>query len=523
MANLKSTPVDVQDLEHSTWRNCYLLLLVPIILFVVSLYIPPSVISDSAVGLFALRRMLDGDALNTIATPDPANIANDVVTFLTWWSPGQYLVPGIFLWLGASYGVALSLTTLLATLIGVVGWIQVARSFAVSSFVVCVFVLGLCTFPYVTQRFLGYWGGELLLFATAPWSLYTMRWSANKPPIVCFTISLVFAALLFFAKLTGLIVFASNVAAISLVALFDRRRLDYSTIAMWAASALAALCFMMFWVARGPQLPDVSTMPLSWLPILLSVAGGAFSGIYGLGLFLEHPWLHVDLQWTTAVLAAVGLSLMVWVWFLLRHTRYRSMAALLLTIILMYSIASSMALRHLWGVRVSFEDRHFRYAGILFFLLLLTAVDQWRLPLAKGLTWAVVIVLGLYGLRNYATFAYAQMRAGNYDPTSRISQDIAPAILEYMRSEVARHNVKRPIVAISSPSAVLGLPGFRAILIGWDRQPTKWAGRAEKVFVVVPEKVPPNEEAEAILRSFGDYDFDKWERTRLGGMIIYTQ
>jgi hypothetical protein len=143
--------------------------------------------------------------------------------------------------------------------------------------------------------------------------------------------------------------------------------------------------------------------------------------------------------------------------------------------------------------------------------------------LAKGLTWVVVIVLGLYGLRNYATFAYAQMRAGNYDPTSRISQDMSPAILEYLRSEVARQNVKRPIVAISSPSAVLGLPGFRAILIGWDRQPTKWAGRAEKIFVVMPEMAPPNGEAEAILRSFDDYDFDKWGRTRLGGMIIYIQ
>ena len=89
-------------------------------------------------------------AFNSITAPDPANIANDVVTFLTWWSPGQYLVPGSFIWLGTSYGLALSLTALIATLIGVVGWIQVARSFAVSSFVLFVFVLGLSTFSYVT-------------------------------------------------------------------------------------------------------------------------------------------------------------------------------------------------------------------------------------------------------------------------------------------------------------------------------------------------------------------------------------
>ena len=91
--------------------------------------------------------MLEGGAFNYyIAAPDPANIANDVVRFLSWYSPGQYLVPGFFIWLGTNYGLALSLTTLIATVIGVVGWIQVARSFAVSSFVLLVFALGLNTF-----------------------------------------------------------------------------------------------------------------------------------------------------------------------------------------------------------------------------------------------------------------------------------------------------------------------------------------------------------------------------------------
>src|SRR5262249_55027487 len=151
------------------------------------------------------------------------------------------LVPSTFIWLGTNYGLALSLTTLLATLIGVLGWIQVARSFAVSSFVVFVFIFGLNTFQYVTYPFRVYTGGEVLLFAAAPWSLYAMRWAANKPPILCLAISLLSVALLFFAKLTALIVFATNVMAISLLALVSQRRLSSSTITMWVASAIAAL------------------------------------------------------------------------------------------------------------------------------------------------------------------------------------------------------------------------------------------------------------------------------------------
>src|SRR5262249_49567272 len=131
----------------------YLPLLFPIIFFLGSIYIPSMVSFDSGVCFLALRSMLDGGAFNGVTAPDPSNIANDFVTFMTLWSPGQYLVPAIFIWLGADYGLALSLTALFATLIGVVGWIHVVRSFAVHPFVLLVFVLALNTFPYVSAFF----------------------------------------------------------------------------------------------------------------------------------------------------------------------------------------------------------------------------------------------------------------------------------------------------------------------------------------------------------------------------------
>src|SRR5262249_48534278 len=187
----RPTPPDRTSPNAAT----YLPLIVPIILFIASLYIPPGVAYDPGEGFRVLQNMLKGGAFNTVTVPDPANIAHDVIIFQTWWSPGQYLVPGSFIWLGSNYGVALSFTVLIATLIGVAGWIQVVRSFAVTPFVLSIFVLGLCTFPYVTLPFQTYNGGELLLFAVAPWSLHAMRWAVNKPPILSLTISFISAAL----------------------------------------------------------------------------------------------------------------------------------------------------------------------------------------------------------------------------------------------------------------------------------------------------------------------------------------
>jgi hypothetical protein len=512
----------------------YLPLLVPIILFFGSLYIPPRIFIDGGVGFLALRSMLEGGAFNSITVADPANIANDVAIFLTWWTPGQYLVPGSFIWLGSGYGVAVSLTALIATLIGVVGWIQIARSFGVNPFVLFVFVLGLNTFAYVTLPFRMYNGGELLLFAAAPWSLYAMLWAANKRPILCFAISLLSAALLFFAKLIGLVVFATNVVAISLLALVSQRRLEYSTIVMWVASAIGALCFIMFWVARG-RVPagEWGTFTFSWLPIWFSVTSVALSGISGLEIlhwFLAHPWVRVISDYSIViklsyVLGPLGLLLMVWVWLRLRYTRYRDTAVLLLTIILLYAIAVSAM--SLWRV-IPMEERYFRYAGILFFLLLLTAIDQWNVRFVKGLASVVVIVFGLYGLKNYITDKYAQMRAGYYDPVTGISQDmISPAVLEYLRSEATRHNFQRPIALLPSPTPYISLPQFRILYpfaryAGYTDQ-TKWVGRVERIYVVFPDFDLRNGQAEASLRSLTDYKFENWRHTKLDGTNIYAQ
>jgi hypothetical protein len=365
-----------------------------------------------------------------------------------------------------------------------------------------------------------------------------MRWAADKPPILCVAVSLLSVTLLFFAKDSGLIVFATNVVAISLLTLVNERRLSASTITMWVASVIAALGFFIFWLARGPVPATGSTFIFSWFPIGFSVAGAAFSGFSGLdfvGWFIGHPWVRFifDFEWAggyvlSYLLGPLGLLFMVWVWFRLRHTRYRDMAILLLTIVLLYAIA--IAAMWLQRAQFSYDERHVRYAGILFFLLLLTAIDQWRAPIAKGLAWTMVILFGLYGLKHYATGAYAQMRAGHYDPMTGITQDVVtPTILEYMRSERTLDNFGRAIAVVPSESNAISLPRFRIICIAGQYSSLetitaqRWAGRAEKIFVLVQEEMLLNGKAEAILRSFTDYNFDNWRQTDLDGMIIYTQ
>jgi DNA topoisomerase IB len=139
------------------------------------------------------------------------------------------------------------------------------------------------------------------------------------------------------------------------------------------------------------------------------------------------------------------------------------MAILLLSVISLYAVALAALYLHNAHIGVG-EERYFRYAGILFFLLVLTALDQRRVPLAKGLICVTIFVLGCYGLQQYITAAYAQMQRGYYDPMTGISQVVSPTILQYLRSDARQHHIQRPVAVIPSPPVAISLPQFRTIL-----------------------------------------------------------
>lgn len=114
---------------------------------------------------------------------------------------------------------------------------------------------------------------------------------------------------------------------------------------------------------------------------------------------------------------------------------------------------------------------------------------------------------------------------------------VSPVVLEYLRSEMAVHNWQHAIAVVTAPEAAIGLPRFRIIL--YDSfaaenllvrsyadvlaDKSKIAGRAEKIFVIVREEMRGNGAAEALLRKFVDYKYEKWSQIQMDGMVVYSQ
>ena len=119
------------------------ILLIPIVLASISWVVLPGVFSDSAFGFLVLKSMEEGAGFNTGSMPDPENIAEDRQEFMTWWSPGQYLVPSFVTQLGLIFGRAIVLTVLLSTILGLWGWLRVAQKAGAGKWAQIFFLLGI--------------------------------------------------------------------------------------------------------------------------------------------------------------------------------------------------------------------------------------------------------------------------------------------------------------------------------------------------------------------------------------------
>jgi len=64
--------------------------------------------------------------------------------------------------------------------------------------------------------------------------------------------------------------------------------------------------------------------------------------------------------------------------------------------------------------------------------------------------------------------------------------------------------------------------GLRFIVIHPDFI-NRWAGRTDKIFVIMRETMIQDGRAGAVLKSFVSYDVNGWDQTHVERMVIYSQ
>jgi FtsH-binding integral membrane protein len=159
-----------------TWLYKFILSIIGIAAVVlgVLLYLTPAAIfPDPSWGFQVMRSMELGGGFNMITTPDPTNLAKNTSWFLTWWSPGQYLVPYFFKVIFAvNTGQAAAITTTVCQIIGLAGFYAFFKKAGFGP-LISALSLGLivCQQAFFNP-YIFYNGGEVLLFAFLGWFLY---------------------------------------------------------------------------------------------------------------------------------------------------------------------------------------------------------------------------------------------------------------------------------------------------------------------------------------------------------------
>jgi len=504
----------------------------------------PSMSHDAAWGMQELRTLRGGGPINSIISPDPADISRDRVNHVTWWSPGQYLIPGALTLLGLRLGVALTLTAGVSLLCCLLGWIQFAKYFALGPAIATLLVLFIATFRYSTLPFSIYNGGEIILQGVTPW---LFLWGCRVPSTSFFRAAglvLIATWISFFAKLTGLIVVVAILTAVGIEALVRLRRFTAGMLGGVVGAILALGGLYVAWFAHGTT-PASGTGWSFHLPYVLFALGAPWgAGISWTDMLTSilfnarHPLLH-GAFWNgdlTVLLCLLLPPLILFGTVIVKgwqqyasDTNLRRLLVISGGVYGVSAIVMSVIFAH--GGDVSLEERHLRASGMLIFALVLAMAS--RLPRYSTSRLAVGALCGLMSLYGCLAFGFREWstnRAG-IDLYSRTYQaSVDESGIEFLRTEFAKEG-RGALFVVPSPEVVSTFPPGARILsnhLEFDTEETIAAqiyrGRVRgPLYIIMPTRTAETAKGLLVLQEFKDYSTDAWEKRSFGNSTVFVQ
>ena len=509
-------------------------LVLPIVYTIVSLFILPTVYSDSATGFHIWEAMRRGAPFNYEIGPNPADISRDAQAFFTNWTPGQYIFPGLLELLGLSLGHAIILVAGIFSLVGTIGWLKLYDALGFPPRVAAITVVIVVCSRNFALPFGHYNGGEVLLFGGAPWFLLLV-WRLRSFPWLALPLIVAASLAVVFLKLTGALVAGAAIGA----AVLAERVWPVTTdvirrVAIAGASLLVfALMFYCFWYARGPT-PATMTGEVYWWKFiphssfaLVAVTGSSISlgDLAEYILFRGEKPLFTSHEALTYVMLPFALAVIGYVWWRLsrlrpQYSRFVFWMAL--------SFSSVLVLSWVLGGKVGeYEDRHFRIISLLLLPAIVEAFTTNRLAVIRGGFWIFVTLVSLYGVSSFVVHIRENLRY----PLDRlgIRQNIASqgALDFFHRVDSATPACPAPLIYVTSPELGLDRRDARLISSHADFETIEqlssrqYHGRVPCLYVLIEDKLVANGKAEAILKSFVDYPLHGWTKQPLDSYVAY--
>jgi hypothetical protein len=497
--------------------------------------IRPAMFSDSAWGFLGWDRRA-GLPFNYANSINLADIATDIVTFSSWWSPGQHLVPGLLELAGLPLGLAIVVVVALSSLLGLAGWYALYRSFGFPAASSAIAVAIIAFARHFALPFGIYNGGEILLFGVAPWFLLAV-WRLRRLGGLAIFPLIVGLAVMAFAKLSGLLIAVSAIGAIVLAPLgpwLSRDRIRRAVVAAVTLGLFGAV-FYVGWFARGET--PVSSGEPAWPSQYVAgyaayVTSAAVSAAFSFGdlaafLFLNPGrrvfasafpmyWLLLPAALAVAAFTAVRLRE--------KHAEY-----LRFVFFLWLGLAIFLVLATAHGSELGIEDRHLRIVSLVLLVGIVQALRSTPNKWLRATFTAVALVSSLYGIASAIEHAHANLGRPLGSRGFR-HQTADAAVLAYIRSiDDATTDRRSTLIFVTSPEIALEVHHARVMANHAEYETAEKLrnrlnrGQVPQLYVLVPNSLIRDGKAEEILRSLVDYPYDKWQATPVGSFVSFTQ
>jgi hypothetical protein len=175
------------------------------------------------------------------------------------------------------------------------------------------------------------------------------------------------------------------------------------------------------------------------------------------------------------------------------------------------------------GGELDMEDRHFRPVSLILLIGIVHAVAGMRgairLPLA-----AVAAATVLYGMSSYVVRLQHNMRmplsARGFHHGNLTADGLA-----LLREELAKPRPADTIAWVMMPEIALEIPQVRTIV---SAEPERllgartYKGKASRLLVFVDDKMMRDGRVEIVLKSFVDYDRNKWVARQMGDTTVFV-
>ena len=342
-----------------------------VVLGILSFIGPPSLFPDPANGFLVMRSMELGGKFNMMVTPDQADFSKNTSEFLTWWSPGQYLIPYAFkLLLSVNSGQASALTVLLCQLLGLSGFYSFFKKIGFTPFIAALSLLFIACQQFFIVPYVFYNGGEILSFAFTGWFLYgCTAFQKSSWQLVLF---ILFSGLIgFFCKSSTMWVYAAGLLFVWIrLSSVNRTLINWFKNGLWIAvpAIVAISAIYIFFLSKGQNPTSASAgLKLAWKAFAFPLASPLLSGFsvddicHGLIL---HTGKAIFNDWQAIIvlvlLAILSLLLVRSILQKVPDQSYHLMVIIFYTTSIIF-----FSYVYLMQKAISYEARHFRVIGLL--------------------------------------------------------------------------------------------------------------------------------------------------------------